>query len=597
LEVEMDYEAIVVGSGFGGSVAATNLARAKKRVLILERGTWWLSPEEVGSPPAAAPGRPRMADWLEGRHEPVQFWPRPNHKDGLLYLFAANRTGRNIDGLYKVTRFKEATVVTASAVGGGSMIYSNVNLRADPEALAAIGLALGEAEYDAAVGWMEDVRGPLNRIVTKIPLPGRDVSDLRADDYLYFERSRVLKEAAADVAAKLGIDLPWSPLDLSILEYDPERGPASGAAREHTFCRRQGRCIFGCLPGARETLDRSLFEHALSDPDADCTVWPLAEARRLRPIEGGYEVTFRDHRHSGEEKRVSAPLVFLAAGTLGTVELLLRSREEETLALSDRLGQGFSTNGDFGAFIVDTAKPVNSAEGPINTCGVRAVIEGTHFTLEDTGIPSMVAPTIATSIRLIDTFVRRRLFRGKLRLTWLGQSLHDLRILLPHLPDTYDPHDAPTEQEAVAHIFLFHVMGQDEANGSFRLHGGDLDLTWDKPVADQPTFKKAKKLCKEFATAMGGHYVAMDEALPQLRRLTVTHPLGGCGIGQTRDSGVVDEYGRVYDGVAQKSTGVHPGLFVVDGSAMPGSLGVNPTLTISAQALKSVTAALNADPG
>src|SRR6266511_4117961 len=394
----MDYEAIVVGSGFGGSVAATNLARAKKRVLILERGTWWLSPEEVGSPPAAAPGRPRMADWLEGRHEPVQFWPRPNHKDGLLYLFAANRTGRNIDGLYKVTRFKEATVVTASAVGGGSMIYSNVNLRADPEALAAIGLALGEAEYDAAVGWMEDVRGPLNRIVTKIPLPGRDVSDLRADDYLYFERSRVLKEAAADVAAKLGIDLPWSPL-------------------------------------------------ALSNPDADCTVWPLAEARRLRPIEGGYEVTFRDHRHSGEEKRVSAPLVFLAAGTLGTVELLLRSREEETLALSDRLGQGFSTNGDFGAFIVDTAKPVNSAEGPINTCGVRAVIEGTHFTLEDTGIPSMVAPTIATSIRLIDTFVRRRLFRGKLRLTWLGQSLHDLRILLPHLPDTYDTHAAPTEQE------------------------------------------------------------------------------------------------------------------------------------------------------
>jgi hypothetical protein len=60
LEVEMDYEAIVVGSGFGGSVAATNLARAKKQALILERGTWWLSPEEVGSPPAAEPGDGRV---------------------------------------------------------------------------------------------------------------------------------------------------------------------------------------------------------------------------------------------------------------------------------------------------------------------------------------------------------------------------------------------------------------------------------------------------------------------------------------------------------------------------------------------------------
>lgn len=588
----MDYDAIVVGSGFGGTVAATTLVRAQKRVLILERGTWWLSPEELGSPPPLATGRPRMAEWLEEKREPVQYWPRPNHKDGLLYLLAVNRSRRNRNGLYQITRFEDATVVTSSAVGGGSMIYSNVNLRADPEALDAIGLRLGDAEYDAVVRWMEDVRGPLNRIVTKVPLPGRDVSDLGADDYLYFDRSRVLKEAAAEVAAKRGIDLSWSPLDLSILEYDPERGSESGAARNHTFCQRQGRCIFGCLPGARETLDRSLFDRALSSPDSRATLWPLAEATRLRPIEGGYEVTFRDYRHGGEEKKVAAPLVFLAAGTLGSVELLLRAQDAEDLALSDRVGHGFSTNGDFGAFIVDTAKPVNSAEGPINTCGVRAVVDGTHFTLEDTGIPSMVAPTIATSIRLLDTLVRGRMFRGKLRLTWLAQSFRDLRLLLPHLPDTHDPRDARTEQEAVAHIFLFHVMGQDDASGKFTLRNGKLDLRWDEPVAEQATFKKARELCKEFGTAMGGRYVPMEEALPQLRRLTVTHPLGGCGIGSTRDSGVVDEYGRVYDGGGASGTAVHEGLYVVDGSSMPGSLGVNPTLTISAQALKAVTAAL-----
>lgn len=590
----MDYDAIVVGSGFGGTVAATTLVRAGKRVLILERGTWWLSPEEVGSPSSPAPGRARLADWLKDKEEPVQYWPRPNHKDGLLYLFAANRSKRNPDGLYKITSFDEATIVTASAVGGGSMIYSNVNLRAHPEALDAIGLRLGDAEYDTAARWMEDVRGPLNRIVTKVPLPGRDVSDLGPDDYLYFDRSRVLKKAAADVSAKLGIDLPWSPLELSILEYDPERGAESSAAREHTFCQRQGRCIFGCLPGARETLDRSLFDHALSKPDAGATLWPLAEATRLRRSQGGYEVTFRDYRHGGEEKRVTASSVFLAAGTLGTVELLLRAREEEALALSDRLGRGFSTNCDFGAFIVDTAEPVNSAEGPINTCGVRTVVDGMHFTLEDTGIPSMVAPTIATSIRLIDTYVRRRLFRGKLRLSWLGQSLGDLKMLLPNLPDTYDPKDVRTEAETVANIFLFHVMGQDEASGRFTLRDGKLDLRWEKPVLSQPTFDKARDLCKEFAAAMGGRYVPMDEALPQLRRLTITHPLGGCGIGPNRETGVVDEVGRVYDSAGAPETAVHEGLYVVDGAAMPGALGVNPTLTISAQALKAVTAAVHA---
>jgi cholesterol oxidase len=590
----VDYDAIVVGSGFGGTVAATTLVRAGKRVLILERGTWWLSPEEVGGPPAPAPGRARLADWLKDEEEPVQYWPRPDHKDGLLYLFAANRSKRNPDGLYKITSFDEATIVTASAVGGGSMIYSNVNLRAHPEALDAIGLRLGDAEYDAAARWMEDVRGPLNRIVTKVPLPGRDVSDLGPDDYLYFDRSRVLKKAAADVSAELGIDLPWSPLELSILEYDPERGAESSAAREHTFCQRQGRCIFGCLPGARETLDRSLFDHALSNPDAGATLWPLAEATGLRRSQGGYEVTFRDHRHGGEEKRVTAPSVFLAAGTLGTVELLLRAREEEALALSDRLGRGFSTNCDFGAFIVDTAEPVNSAEGPINTCGVRTVVDGMHFTLEDTGIPSMVAPTIATSIRLIDTYLRRRLFRGKLRLTWLGQSLRDLKMLLPNLPDPYDPKDVRTEAETVANIFLFHVMGQDDASGRFTLRDGKLDLRWETPVLSQPTFEKARDLCLEFAAAMGGRYVPMDEALPQLRRLTITHPLGGCGIGPTRETGVVDEVGRVYDAAGVQETAVHEGLYVVDGSAMPGALGVNPTLTISAQALKAVKAAVHA---
>jgi cholesterol oxidase len=589
----VDYDAIVVGSGFGGTVAATTLARAGRRVLILERGTWWVSPEELGSPPSPPSGAARLAEWLKGEGEPVQYWPRPDHKDGLLYLFAANYGKRNRDGLYKISSFDEATVVTASAVGGGSMIYSNVNLRAQPEALEAIGLPLGEADYDAAVRWMEDVRGPLNRIVTKVPLPGRDVADLGEDDYLYFDRSRVLKDAAADVSAKLGIELPWSPLELSILEYDPERGAESGAAREHTFCRRQGRCIFGCLPGARETLDRSLFDHALSRPDGKATLLPLAEATRLRRIEGGYEVTFRDHRHDGE-KTVSASSVFLAAGTLGTVELLLRSREEGGLEVSDRLGRGFSTNCDFGAFIVDTAKPVNSAEGPINTCGVRAVVDGMHFTLEDTGIPSMVAPVIATSIRLLDTVVRRRLFRGKLRLTWLGQSVRDLEMLLPNLPDTYDPKDVRTEAETVANIFLFHVMGQDDASGRLTLRDGKLDLRWERPVLEQPTFAKARDLCEEFATAMGGRYVPMDEALPQLRRLTITHPLGGCGVGPSREAGVVDEVGRVYDPSGADETAVHEGLYVVDGSAMPGALGVNPTLTISAQALKSVTAAVEA---
>ena len=169
------------------------------------------------------------------------------------------------------------------------MIYSNVNLRADSGGSRRDRTPLASpSTTPPSRGWKTS-GGPLNRIVTKVPLPGRDVSDLGADEYLYFDRSRVLKKAAAEVSTRLGVDLPWAPLELSILEYDPERGTESGAAREHTFCRRQGRCIFGCLPGARETLDRSLFDHVLSSPDAGATLLPMAEVTGLRRIDGGYE--------------------------------------------------------------------------------------------------------------------------------------------------------------------------------------------------------------------------------------------------------------------------------------------------------------------
>jgi cholesterol oxidase len=119
----VDFDSIVIGSGFGGTVAATKLSGLGKKVLLLERGTWWISPEQLGKPPAPAPGKLPMRDWLTQQKEPVQYWPRPDHSEGLLDVFASVRTEGNNDGLYKFSSFKEATVVTSSTVGGGSMIY------------------------------------------------------------------------------------------------------------------------------------------------------------------------------------------------------------------------------------------------------------------------------------------------------------------------------------------------------------------------------------------------------------------------------------------------------------------------------------------
>ena len=110
----MDFDAIVIGSGFGGTVAATKLAGLGKKVLMLERGTWWISPEKLGKAPAPPPGKLPMRDWLTAQKEPVQFWPRPDHTEGLLDVFASVRRDENKAGLYKFSMFDEATIVTSS---------------------------------------------------------------------------------------------------------------------------------------------------------------------------------------------------------------------------------------------------------------------------------------------------------------------------------------------------------------------------------------------------------------------------------------------------------------------------------------------------
>jgi cholesterol oxidase len=419
------------------------------------------------------------------------------------------------------------------------------------------------------------------------------VSNLTDDDYLYLDRARALRDAAKLSEAKLGIQLPWAPLDLSVVEYDPDQGAASQAAKNHTFCERQGRCILGCLPAARHTLNKTLYSKFFSDPTKGISLSPRAEVRDIKQIAGGYEVNYRDHRDDNK-KTVSAPMVFLAGGTLGTTEILLRSRDRGGLKLTDHLGTHFSTNGDFGAFCVGTAKSVNSTRGPINTSGVHAKFDGLHMHVEDAGIPEMFAGIASTTIGVLDNFAQREMLRAKMKFAFLNMALPDLRNFFPSLPDTHDPTSSQTEAEMVANIFFFNVMGQDDASGKFTLENDSIKLDWDKKIGETPIFQKIETLLQSLSESMGGRYVPFPfwKGLGN-KKLVVTHPLGGCPIAPTSFDGAVDELGRVFDGNKPKgSTDVYPGLFVVDGSSIPGAVATNPTLTIAAQAIKSVNAAL-----
>jgi choline dehydrogenase-like flavoprotein len=243
---------------------------------------------------------------------------------------------------------------------------------------------------------------------------------------------------------------------------------------------------------------------------------------------------------------------------------------------------------------------VYPTRGPINTAGIHFDADGKHFTVEDCGIPSMFA-----RIARIGIDDRQKL------LTLANPAFFYTLNTLPSITRKTDPSkdDHATEAELIDDVFFFNAMGEDDASGHFTLRGETLDLDWDTPIGDHPVFARIESVLQKLSQAMGGTYTPLPtwEGLRPLgllppvfnpKTLIVTHPLGGCGIGPTMSDGVVNEFGQVYDG-SKKATdamAVHPGLFIVDGSTMPGALAANPTLTISAQAIKVVDKALGPMP-
>ncbi|PYP89257.1 MAG: hypothetical protein DMG65_13905 [Candidatus Angelobacter sp. Gp1-AA117] len=608
----MPFDAIVIGTGFGGTIAAVQLVAQGKKVLMLERGTFWRSPDPLPLTGDA------FGKWAKDHNMPVQYWPRPDHRKGLQDFFAALRTQFEGDGLYQYSMFNQADILTANGVGGGSLIYSNVTIRPKDEALQRIGLNLNDADFTAARQWMEGPpgnhananRGWLNYVVTKFPLNkdmsaadyaklGVDpVTDKDTDEsYILLDRSRVLRAAAKQVSKKLGVPMTWEPLELAVVDYDAHRGKESDSVPAHTHCERQGRCMLGCLPQARHTLNKTLFKKVLQKPGV--TLMPKSKVLYIGKKDNGYEVRFEDHfTGKGKHKSEFAPVVFLAGGVLGSTEILLRSQADNRLPLSDTLGSKFSSNGDFGAFAYKTknpdgtALPVYSTRGPINTSHVTMNFNGRFIKIEDCAIPSMFAEFISKGLEILDKAGASPNFFQLMKGLFEANPF-DRLVEIPH---TADPAKFQTEAEMMADTFFFNVMSQDDANGRITLPGDQVDVGWEKPVAQQKLWADIETLLREFSSAMGGKYITLpgwQGVLLGKKKLVITHPLGGCPIGTTHEDGVVNEFGEVFDAdQPANSKAVLPGLYVVDGAAIPGALAANPTFTICAQALKAVTHAL-----
>jgi len=507
---------LIVGSGFGGSVAALRLAERGCRVTVLEMGR---------------------------RFEPDDFATSNWHVRRWLWQ---PRLG--LRGPFRMSFLRHVTALTGVGVGGGSLVYANTLEQPGPEFFGAPGWA-------ASADWQRELAPhyeTARRMLGAAPNP------------LVTWGDELLRDLARERAQGNG----FAPTTTAVFYGEPGRTVPDpyfgGAGPERTGCSHCGGCMLGCRHGAKNTLDRNYLylaeQRGLEIRDQSEVVW-------IRPAAGGYEVSALEGPAAlGRRRRPQRYLarnVVLAAGVLGTTRLLLRLRAstDGLPALAPALGKNVRTNSEVLLGIITPRRDRSFAEGVAITSILRfpdgSSVEPVRYP-EGSGFFRLLILPHATGAT-----AARRLGRAALRV--LRQPIASARALL--VPDL-----------ARSSLILLYMRA---AEGTLAL---DLDrrgrLRTRVAAGEAPTaaLPEATSIAEGIARRVDGYPVSLfPEVL--FGTPTTAHILGGCGLGDDPERAVVDARHQAFN---------YPGLFVVDGSAIPANPGVNPSLTITALAERAV---------
>ena len=509
-EIRPAYDVVVVGSGYGGGVAASRLARAGQRVCVIERGREFLT----GEFPSRLPELRRELQLNGGK------------------MRSGSRTG-----LFDFRLGSDIHVLIGCGLGGGSLINAAVALKPDPRVFA-----------DTA--WPDEVNGDglLEQGFA------RAIAMLRPTRYA---RAPELTKYRALEAASACFGQPPVPAPV-VVSFEQNLNPAGIEQPACTLC---GDCCSGCNVGAKNTIALTYLPDAKAH-GAD--IFTELAVSRITKDGGHWRVYFAPTEEPEAAPRfVEAKTVILAAGTLGSTEILLRSREHG-LPVSDCLGERFSANGDIIAFALGGKERVNAigvghppkfAGEAIGACVTGEIELHDHdrldhsMFLQEGVLPSALAP-------LLPVF-----FVAGGRLLGAAQSL---------IKGVY--------QGPLQSLHTFFVVSHDEAKGRISLNHGRAQVEWPN-VAEQPVYARVDAALTKAAESVGGRYIKNPLATTATGSKPATaHPLGGCVLGDDASSGVVNHKCQVFDGKG----GLHAGLYVCDGAVIPRSIGVNPLLTITA---------------
>jgi len=526
-----EYEAVVIGSGYGASVIAARLTGHFKNLCILERGREW---------------------------KPGEFPTNP------LQLSNAVRSLVNPAGLLDISGNigSDMDIICASGLGGTSLINAAIAIRPEKSVFAEKEWP-PEIQQDARTGRLEKYYALAESVLKPNVLIRNGQTP----------KSTLHRQLVEKVGRK------WGELSLNIRQTDSAPGP-NEYGYPQAPCVECGDCCSGCNYGAKNTLVTNYLALARSK---GAQIFTQVEVVSIEKTHKGYKLHVLRYSPEGSERAViRAKYVFLGAGSKGSTEILLKSQGSD-FQFSHALGTRLSANGDVVGLAYNTEHrtdilaragdpklTLSNAPGTIiaSYADYRNPSPGgdvnSQFLLLDGVVPSSMRDLLGKAMASYALTQFQNLSN-----TQRERALRDLNGI------NVDP------EGALNHSMLYFACGHDSSSGRFEYSKltGLTAYKW-KNALQEKTFRRINSTMKAYSQRLGGMFIPNPRSTVFGQRIQATHPLGGCPMGTDHLMGTVDHMGRVFNA----GGGHHEGLYVVDAAIIPRSLAATPLLTITALA-------------
>ena len=504
-----EFDVVVIGSGFGGSVAALRLREKGYSVAVLEAGRRF-----------------------EDKDFPKTSWRLRK------FLFAP---WLGLYGIQRIHALPDVLILCGAGVGGGSLVYANTLYQPGDK-------YFDDPQWNAITDWKSELT-PFYELARR--MLGVEVNP-------YFSPS---DQAMKDVADQMGVGdtFTLAPLGIhfgkgeGVESADPYFG---GVGPARSGCTNCGSCMTGCRHNAKNTLPKNYLGLA---EKAGAQVFPLTTVTGLEQLEDGkWKVTAKSTNGVGRSTFIARDVV-MAAGTYNTQKLMHRFKATSLPRISDFLGNLSRTNSEALTGAIMPTTEIDFSRG--------AAITSSFFPSDDTHVEAVRYGKGSNSMGLLQTLLTDGWTPKERRRHWAQQFL-----VRPSLFTKILNVRKWSERTVIALV----MQNVDSSIKVFRkrgLFGYKLTSINDSEHPNATYIPAANETVKMVAENYGG--IAAGTVGDLIGAPFTAHFVGGCVIGTSDSNGVIDPYHRVYN---------YPTLHIVDGSTITANLGVNPSLTITAQA-------------